>query len=582
MQTASEYSREEMLAAAKATWPVEPHPFLPWYSDADLLEILDQPDGAARIAQLYKEREERKFLASDEGDPYRYGFELEHWRDADELIRKVCKFLYVAGGKRAGKSEWAAKRIVQAALKYRKGKIWCFQDNERTSISTQQALIWKYLPLEIKALKHKKDPRGIYKVNYSQANGFADRILVLPNRTEIHFVTYNQDPKEFQGWAIGAPVAAHELDPEVPNLGAWPDENLTLEWLEVIRFRSTTNSAKTIWTFSTTEGITTTIKEVLGTPTTLQTRHAELLANRVNVPGLRVGEMPYIQRCSAPDTCAIYFHSCFNTFGDNYANVKALCLGKSANYIEENAYGFARDVMNKAFPLFGEWNLVDAADIPKTGTNYMLTDPAGARNFATIWVRVTPGGDHYIYKDWPDAQTYGEWAKPSANPLQPDGDLGKAQISLGYGVEQYKTLFRELEKDAPVFEVGRYIDPRAGKTAHIEKQGGTCLIDQFAEAPDPMFFTPASGVEKSVGITHVNTLLYWNKEKPLVPITNAPKLFVSKEALQVIWMFTNYTDRGGEKGGCKDFADLVRYMALADLQYYETNDFKTSAPGRGY
>jgi hypothetical protein len=598
MYNAPELTTEEILAAAKATWPVVPHPFLPWFSDADLLDLLNQPDGAAKIATLYEEREKRLFLASDDGDPYHYGFELPHWKDADGLICKICDLLYVAGGKRASKSEWAAKRIVQSAMRYGKGIIWCFQDNERTSISTQQKLIWKYLPPEIRARNGKMDRQRIYKVNYTPANGFADRILVLPNRTEIHFLTYNQEPTDFQGWAIGAPVPPGQLDPNIPNLGAWPDENLPLQWLETIRFRATTNSAKTIWTFSTTEGITTTIKEVLGTPMTLKTRVAELLSDRVNIPGLMRGEMPYIQRCSSRNTTAIYFHSDLNLFGDNYANVKSLCAGKSTAFIEENAYGYARDVMNKAFPLFGEWNIVKPEHIPTKGTNYMFTDPAGARNWATLWVRVTPGGDHYIYRDWPDCQTYGEWATPSTDPHQPDGDAGKAQKSLGYGIEQYKALFRGLEngmsQQSPswlqvregarepeiIFE--RYIDPRAGRNPHAAEKGGTCIIDEFNDGHDPMHFVPASGVERSVGITHVNSLLYWNKEQPLVPVMNSPRLFVSADALQVIWMMSNYTDRGGEKGACKDFADLVRYMALADLQYYETNEFQSTAPGKGY
>jgi hypothetical protein len=593
----AELSMAEILEAARATWPVTPHPFLPWLGDADLAAKLVEPAGPAAVAALYAERRQRMFLETEDGDAYRYAFELPHWKDADALLRQY-EFLYVAGGKRASKSEWAAKRTVQAAMEYPRGKIWCLQASERTSISAQQQLIWKYLPLEIKARNGKSDPRKVWKVNYSQAGGFTDRIIVLPNRTEIHFLTYGQECKTYQGWDIGAHRPEGGYNPLIPNIGAWADEDMNLPWLETIKFRSTTRTGKMIWTFSTMEGITSTIKEFLGSPRTVQTRHAELLANRINLPGLPVGEMPYIQVCSSPKSAAIYFHSDLNLFGDNYENVKTLCAGKSSAYIEENAYGYARDVMNKAFPLFGGWNVVDPKNVPRTGTNYQLTDPAGARNWATIWVRVAPGGDHYIYRDWPDAQTYGEWAVPSKDPKQPDGDAGPAQKSIGLGINQYKELFRTLETKisvqastatgssvaSPHREVifDRYIDPRAGRNPHIDDEGGTCIIDEFLNEPDPLEFRPASGVERSTGITHVNTLLYFEKEKPLVPILNAPKLFVSADCLQVIWMFSNYTDRGGEKGGCKDFADLVRYMGLADLQYYEKNEYASFGGGKGY
>ncbi len=606
----STLSTAEILAAAKATWRATPHPFLPWFSDEELLDILvNDPDGSAQVAALFKEREERIWLSSDDGDPLRYGFELSHWQDADELIRTACDFLYVAGGKRASKSEWAAKRIVQTALKYGKGVIWCFQDNHPTSIATQQKLIWKFLPPQIKALNGKLDRRRVHSVNYSPKNGFADGVLVLPNRTAIHFLTYNSEVTDYQGWDIGAPIAPHDLDPNIPNLGAWADENLPLAWLETIRFRAATRGAKVIWTFSTTQGITMTIKEFLGTPKTLKTRYAALLGLRQNLTGLPLGHMPYIQKCSAPKSYAIYFHSDLNVFGLNYENVRALCDGKPSQFIEENAYGYARDVMHKAFPLFGPENIIERKNLPRKGTRYMLTDPGdGSRNWASLWVLVTEDGSHYIYRDWPDAQTYGEWAVPSEKPEQPDGDRGPAQRALGYGVQQLADEWKRLESqrtedsgqkpevrppasglrplnvEAPKREdiFCRYIDPRAGNVSHIELHGGTNIIEKFAALEEPLYFQQASGQEKSIGFAHVNTLLWWDKDKPLCALLNAPRLYVCEECQQVIWMFSNYTDRGGEKGGCKDFADLVRYMALADLQYFESNDFVSRAPGRGY
>jgi hypothetical protein len=44
-------------------------------------------------------------------------------------------------------------------------------------------------------------------------------------------------------------------------------------------------------------------------------------------------------------------------------------------------------------------------------------------------------------------------------------------------------------------------------------------------------------------------------------------------------MFGNYTGFGGEKAGSKDFADLVRGMALGDLQFYEDNTLQSRGGG---
>ena len=311
--------------------------------------------------------------------------------------------------------------------------------------------------------------------------------------------------------------------------------------------------------------------------------------------------MPYIQTCGRPKTAAIYFHSDLNTFGDNYANVKQLCVGKPSAYIEENAYGYARDVMNKAFPKFGSWNVIKRDRLPPAGTNYMLTDPGDAsRNWASIWVRVVPGGAHYIYRDWPDCQTYGEWAVPSDDTKQPDGERGPAQRDLGWGTKRLAEEWIELEGCPPsprpsppgegetlpaargeiIFE--RFIDPRAASNPHIEEEGGTNLYHKFLELEPPMVFRPWPGAKIKQGFTHVNELLDWNQEQELCWPINAPKLYVTEDCQQVIWTMSNFTGLGGERAGGKDFADLVRGMALADLQYYESNEFKSSGGTGGY
>lgn len=640
----SELPAEKLLEAAKAEWPVAQHPFLGWFSDEELVAALRAPGGPERVADLYRERTKRLYLESEDGEPLRFGSELPNWKDADAMLRRF-KFIYVAGGKRASKSEWAAKRFVASALKFPRGVLWAFQDNLTTSIATQQKLIWKFLPTRIKALNGKQDRRKVYNVNYSIKNGFADGVLVLPNRTAIHFLTYNSEVKDYQGWQIGAPEEPGAADAyqatrrmtdaekmcydlvlaEMPvvNLGFWADEDMPLPWMETCEFRATTRNACGIWTFSTTAGITTTIKSVVGTAKTIESRPAELLPDRQNVPGLPVGHMPYRQECARPQWGAIYFFSEFNVFGQNYQNVKALCEGKPSFFIQENAYGHSRDVMNKVFPLFGEWNVIKRSALPRLMTSYMLTDPGDAsRNWASIWVGVDPRGAHYIYRDWPDAQTFGEWAVPSPDPRQPDGQRGPAQRSLGFGVAQLaeawrmierarelagrlpantggspvppktvsgivratptKPLLTPVEARAPEIIFERYIDPRAASNPHIEEHGGTNLYQKFAELPEPMLFTPWSGVEKAIGYAHVNSLLYWNQEEPLCWPTNAPKLYVCEDCQQVIWMFSNFTGLGGDKAGSKDFADLIRGMALADLQYYETNVMESHGPRRGY
>jgi hypothetical protein len=423
------------------------HPLLPAPSVAEVEAALrDEAVGQAMIRNLL-EREERIKVA--EVDPFRWGFELGHWADADRLLAWIELILFIFGGNRSGKSEYAAKRIVQAAVKYPDSVLMCLHESEDSSIETQQKLIWKYLPPEIKRLNDKRN--SVFKVRYTQAGGFTEGKLVLPNRSEIHFVSYKQDPGAFEGWELGSKAWATE-EPETrpgwAGIGAWADENMPLPWMKMLLFRLASRAGKMVWTFTPVNGMTPTIKDQVGTsPKTIESRPAELLSDRVNLPGLPMGQMPFIQEPLIEKSRVIYFFSAWNPFGASYAQIKKLCAGKPSGFVEIRAYGYSRDTVSRAFPNFSEINIVKESELPAVGTGYQVTDPAGARNWATLWARCAPGkpGDLYIYRDWPDAQRFGEWAVTSSNPKKFDGEPGPAQIGLGHGVPQMKKVWLDEE-----------------------------------------------------------------------------------------------------------------------------------------
>ena len=638
------------LAGLFAALKVLPHPMvklpaLPWVHSL----MAAQPDRwKAELVQFLQKRQRRITLAEE--DPLWWGWEFEPWLDSDALVQGTwtsvagyqpvpADVLGIFGGNRASKTVYSVKRQCQTACLFPRATGVVLSESEASSIKTVQALVWYYLKPQFGMLNGKRD--AVFKINYSQAGGFTDRKLILPNGSEIHFLTYNQDPGDFEGWEFGAPAhtyatVAAELKAAgtfvPPNVGAVADESMPLAWLKMFARRLKFRRSKLLWSFTPVKGITPAIKEMVGTSAvTLASREAELLP-RQNLPDLAKGHMPYIRECQFPGVkaMAIYYFSMFNKFGPSpdrtyYEEIKQLCDGKTSEYVERVAYGFARDGVARAFPKFGAWNIVKRHQLPAVGTNYFFTDPAGARNWASLWVRVTANGDHFIYRDWPDAQTFGEWAVPTEREVNEqnrsgwDGDQGPAQNGLGMGIVKYKQTFLEAERirkpekmedgrwkmgadpyhvkvlanakgEASAEEIAeRYVDPRAGASEHMAEKGGTCIIDEFADpqyGPDdrltgpPMELIPASGVNEDEGLGVVNALLDWNTEMPLMPVLNAPKLFVCEDAMQVIWMFENYTGRGGAKGACKDFADLVRYMALAKLEHLDNR--RQGREGRGF
>ena len=94
---------------------------------------------------------ERKHRQREKDDPYRHGFELDTWKRADEQLKTHSEIL-VMGGNRAGKSFWAAKRVVQSLVENPGTIIWCLTETSANSIQFQQKLIFNALPKELKSL----------------------------------------------------------------------------------------------------------------------------------------------------------------------------------------------------------------------------------------------------------------------------------------------------------------------------------------------------------------------------------------------------------------------------------------------
>lgn len=685
------------------------HPILDLPAAGTIAAVMAGPEeGKAELIEMLRKRSRRIALALS--DPLNYGFEAATWEDADSILRGdwtlkkgqtsntehrtsnpdsesglrglsiegekkltegndanegngPCEILALFGGNRAQKTYYAIKRICQLAHWYPNCLLLAGSETETQSIETVQKYVWDFLGPYYGHLSGKREvTRAVGqeggRFNYTRTGGFTDRRIGLPNGTVMHFPTYNQDPGIYEGWEFGCRREDYERISKVraakglfvpPNVGAAMDEGMGLKWLQMLARRLPFRKASGLWTFTPIRGITPAIKETVGnSAVTLESRPSELLPRR-NLPDLPEGHMPYVRKCAMAKTYAIYFFTQFTKWGNYYEEIKARCVGKDSQYVERVAYGFARDSVGRAYKKFGSWNIIKRQHLPARGTNYFFCDPAGARNWFMIWVRVGPPlwGDgkwtYYIYRDWPDAQTYGEWAMATEREVNEeqrkgwDGDPGPAQAGLGYGISKYKQTILEAErvkvpsggrtsniehrtlnierktsstvtvkqleeiltrkeKEMDPYQVRlirgaisrgeditqvqeeiaeRYVDPRAAKSEHLAEEGGTCIIDEFAEVQidsgnkvtgPGMELIPASGVSIDEGIGLVNDLLDWNDEERLVALMNQPHLFVCEDCQQVRWMFENYTGKAGEAGACKDPADLARYAALAKLE----------------
>jgi hypothetical protein len=281
--------------------------------------------------------------------------------------------------------------------------------------------------------------------------------------------------------------------------------------------------------------------------------------------------MPYIAKCVRKGAVAMWFFSEFNPYNPFDQLAKSLS-GRTQYEVKIRAYGWAESLQGNQFPRFNDIHVIDSAKVPSGGVNYFACDPAGARNWFMLWMRVTEDGTRYVYREWPDASV-GEWALASEKP---DGKMGPAQtMNAGRGLVEYKQLIRALEGNENVIE--RYVDPRAGAAQAAGMEHGTSVIDLFASGDDPMFLVPASGIVIEEGVGMINDWLAYDPNEPISAL-NQPKLYVSDKCQNLIYCLREWTGKDGQKGCSKDPIDCLRYLAVMNPEFEDEKTYRATDP----
>lgn len=556
--------QEKVLIEKILKFKLLDHPILPNPSlDERLLMIKNV--GPQKVMELFLHREQRAKAELD--DPYRYGLELESWQAADDVLNRFNEIL-VLGGNRSGKTNWAAKRIVQAFVgtdlsgnmpewireksKKRGINIWCLHTTNMTSVSMQQNVVYNYLPKELKEAKRTKQTQ----VSWTQKNGFSDNTAVY-ERNQIWFLNYAQDIKVVEGGEVDF---------------VWCDELVPADWLETLKYRLVTRNGKLLVTFTPVQGYTQVVKEYITTSKVKSYRKSELLPN-ANVAGVPPGHMPYTAEDQYGKHGVVWFHSKLNPY-NNWERMVQTLKNRSTHDIKIRAYGWAEQTAGSQFPLFGENNVFSEPidQLVPEGTNYMVCDPAGARNWFMLWARVDDDGVIWVYREWPDI-SYGEWAIPGDKP---DGRAGPAQRQgAGRGVDEYTELIWSLETQGDKREeiAERYIDPRSAGTETITKDGGITLLDLLLQASDPLYFQPSASVTVDERVLIINDLLCYNREIPLERGKNHPKLMVHEDCRNLIYSLREWTGLDGQKGACKDPIDALGYMVVMQPKHISSSKY---------
>jgi len=543
------------MAREHKTSNYQPNWGLPWRPVLDREFVKDWD--AERLAHYIKVRKECEEAALN--NPVGQGWTLPMWEKVMANFNKYRTHC-ILGGNRSSKSNFAARMAVWCAATIPEAQVRMYHVNSERSIEQQQ-MVYDALPAAIKALPTKKGAN--HSIQFSQKNGFTDSICILPplpgyrKGGSIIFNNYRQFQQDEQ---VAEGFKAHAL---------FCDEECPQKLFETLLFRTIDYDGKIFLTFTTLQGWTPLIQDILGKTKTLESVPAPLLGNRM---------VPIMQESlSRKETAIYYFHTAANPFIDSESFLKTLA-SRPKDEILARAYGVPTKSIAGVFPGFSReyapaGNVIKHEDLPwmkerpkdKKGnpipykvTRYMAIDPAGSKNWFLAWVAIDASGTWFVYREWPD---YDDWALPGNTA---EGKPGPAQKGTRKGIKEYVELIKDMEGEEEIFE--RYIDPRMGAAEKQSEEGATTIISDLDDADMPVI--PAPGVDIENGIQLINNLLAWDENKPRDSM-NSPKFFVSDRCQNIIACMQEYSGAGGRNENWKDPIDVLRYLAVSDIQFID-------------
>lgn len=341
---------------------------------------------------------------------------------------------------------------------------------------------------------------------------------------------------------------------------------------------------------------------------------------------------PRVVKCYEDHKGVVFFQPMDNPFG-NPPSVWDLWKKSATKTIKERLYGWATKTFAGQFPKFDDkHHCFDIDQLPETGSNYQMTDPTpGGRPFVSLHGRVV-GDSLWIYREWPQVYRddkapsdvpFGKWAVPSGrkNGVN-DGDPSDGAEPIGWGVRAYVKEWARLEgwdfeealavydsereddegwREDPMAKhihkvalmeqgrggesqfgaapgsedgecvVERGLDSRAASSPRIENDRSTTLFEMFRDYGLDMCLAPGIGIEERVAM--VNSLLDYEENKDGETIV-APRLFICRDCLNLIFALHNWTGADGLSGATKDFVDALCYMVAKFVagEWYDLNE----------
>jgi len=552
------------------------HPILKPPSDEEQLFMLENdPEAYLQSIQLHNAR-----IESSINDPLNHGFEFPSW---PLLLEQLGKWMeaFAFGGNGGSKSEVGAWVVVQCLMQNPGAKMYCFAQDDDASTQIQQRYVHKYLTP--KQRQDHKTKGGGY-VKYTQKNGFTDNGFIIDledgsEPRECYFYKYSQyqaNKHKFEGYEYGSRTPMWEVTfngvTYKINVGAWLDEYLESgDLYKTLLYRIPRRAASILTTFTPIDQMTAFVADKIKGSVITKTLKTdpELFDHSLNDKGMPreplevewVRENRHSKRPRA-GVGMVFFPSRDNPWS-GYENMLTLHRHKNLEERKVRFHGIPSNVITGLFPLFSTAaNVVKNEDFPDISdrsrhTVWHIDDHAAARNHFMLWGSVDLNGEIWIRKEWPDRDTYGEWALFGAG--QSGGRNikwrnGPAVAKIGHNVKGYAELFKEVENDLGIVPFERIGDSRA--FAHKNDDN----VDRFQLYEDEgISFIASDGRTEAFGLSQLDDWFHYNVNLE-IDCDNRPKMHIHESCGNLIESLFNYNSEGVADEALKDPIDALRYF----------------------
>jgi hypothetical protein len=446
-------------------------------------------------------------------------------------------------------------------------------------------------------------------INFTWKNGFTANNLVLPNKSTIEFKTYEMYAAKdtaFEGSELGDPERR-------PCLGYCADEVIPFPAWDVLRARLSTRGSTGFTGFYPKHGYNETVGAFRQGATIILREPVDgVIAKKgdrideITVAEDRVVDSDLLLRGGDDRRAIVHFFSKFNPFG-NYPRLLKDFGGESLEGRLSALAGRAFKTLKAKFPKFrDDVHLVDPGAIPQHGTDWLIIDPAGTKNWFMLWIRVDIYKRFWCRREWPSNKILipgigapGAWAIPGAE----GGLLGPGARSFGFSLVNYKNEIARLEgwrdfkegkkliEDWDDFNGAdehihtRILDHRYCESPQQNAKGNTNLLMELLKLKVRALPGPAMNIDP--GVLLINDRLgfeeRWLTDAPKDRrISDGPKLFISRDCENLIFALKAWTGAGGSDEPTKDPVDTLRYACQHPIFYADTPDPHTVRDTRGY